>query len=542
MVPRNRTADRFSHSRQWLVAILALTLGWSSAQIGIAATAGPEKTSTTAERIFESGEVRELGLVEAIQLALEHNLGLQVQRVSQGKAFLDPIIAEAAFDPLFSTGFTLSESETTSTSIIDGAAVGETSKRSNDSYFMGLSGLMRYGTSWQFRLNGNRSESSVVSPFFSPLNYRSGVELTLSQPLLRGRGREITETNLRVALRNAEASKLATVRGMETTVAAVESSYWDLVYARRNVEVQRSALQEAEELLELNRRRLEVEVGTRLDVISAEANVATQRASIISALNLLRDLQDVLLDTINAPEFRGGKNVASLLKDLEVVPTTAIDPTQFDPDLESVVQEALVRRLELAQSSLQIDSSEDLLKVRENDLLPTLDLTGSFSQPGNGLEFGDSWSDVGDDYAWSAGLNLQIPFGQRAAQNREMQAREDLRLAQLSKEQISNGIILEVTRAVRELDSARQSVETTQAATRLRREELDGETRRLEAGVSTAYQVLQVQNSLLAAQVQDLQAQIRVRKAITGYRNATGTILKDYGIRLDELLQPGPLK
>ena len=130
----------------------------------------------------------------------------------------------------------------------------------------------------------------------------------------------------------------------------------------------------------------------------------------------------------------------------------------------------------------------------------------------------------------------------RAAQNREMQAREDLRLAQLSKEQISNGIILEVTRAVRELDSARQSVETTQAATRLRREELDGETRRLEAGVSTAYQVLQVQNSLLAAQVRDLQAQIRVRKAITGYRNATGTILKDYGIRLDELLQPGPLK
>lgn len=494
------------------------------------------------ERIFETGELRKLSLVEAIQLALEHNLGLQVQRVSQGKAFLDPIIAEAAFDPLFSTGFNLSESETTSTSIIDGADVGETSNRSNDSYFMGLSGLMRYGTSWQFRLSGNRSETSVVSPFFSPLNYRSGAELTLSQPLLKGRGRDITETSLRVALRNAEASKLATVRAMETTVAAIESSYWDLVYARRNVEVQRSALQEAEELLELNRRRLEFEVGTRLDVISAEANVATQRASVIAALNTLRDLQDILLDSINAPEFRGGSGVASMLKDYEVIPTTVINPTQFDPILESVVQEALTRRLELAQSDLQIASSEDLLKVRENDLLPTLDLSGSFSQPGNGLDFGESWSDIGDDYSWSAGLNLQIPLGQRAAQNREMQAREDLRMARLSKEQLSNSIILEVTRAVRELDSARQAVETTEAATRLRREELDGETRRQEEGVSTAYQVLQVQNSLLSAQVQELQAKIRVRKAITGYRNATGTILKDYGIRLDELLEPGPLQ
>ena len=538
MVPRSKAPfDISTVSRIFILFLAGLLMAPGIAHAAITGAVVNED-----ERIFESGEVRKLGLVEAIQLALEHNLGLQVQRVSQGRSYLDPIIAEAAFDPLFSTGFTLSESEATSTSIIDGAAVGETSKRSNDSYFMGLSGLMRYGTSWQFRLSGNRSETSAVSPFFSPLNYRSGVELTLSQPLLKGRGRDITETNLRVALRNAEASKLATVRAMETTVAAVESSYWDLVYARRNVEVQRSALEEAEELLDLNRRRLEVEVGTRLDVISAEANVATQKASIIAALNTLRDLQDILLDSINAPEFRGGSSVASMLRDFEVIPTTAINPTQFDPELESVVQEALAGRLELAQSDLQIASSEDLLKVRENDLLPTLDLTGSFSQPGNGLDFGESWSDVGDDYAWSAGLNLQIPLGQRAAQNREMQARDDLRLARLSREQISNGIILEVTRSVRELESARQAVETTEAATRLRREELDGETRRLEAGVSTAYQVLQVQNSLLSAQVQELQAKIRVRKAITGYRNATGTILKDYGIRLEELLQPGPLQ
>ncbi|OUU23964.1 MAG: hypothetical protein CBC13_04260 [Planctomycetia bacterium TMED53] len=494
------------------------------------------------ERIFESGEIRKLSLSEAIQLALEHNLGLQVQRVSQGRAYLDPLIAEAAFDPLFSTGFSLSESETTSTSIIDGAEVGETSNRSNDSYFMGLSGLMRYGTSWQFRLNGNRSETTSSSPFFLPLNYRSGVELSLTQPLLRGRGKEITETNLRVALRNAESSKLATVRSMETTVASVESSYWDLVYARRNVEVQRSALQEAQELLDLNRRRLEVQLGTRLDVISAEANVATQQSSIIAALNILRDLQDILLDSINAPEFRRSVGAPSLLKDVEIIPTSALNPTQFTPEMEAVVEEALVRRLELAQSDLQIASSKDLLRVRENDLLPTLDLTGSFSQPGNGLSFSESWSNVGDDYSWSAGLNLQIPLGQRAAKNRQMQAREDLRLAQLNKDQLSNGIILEVTRAVRELESARQAVETTQAATRLRREELDGETRRLEAGVSTAYQVLQVQNSLLSAQVQELQAQIRVRKAITGYRNATGTILKDYGIQLEDLLQPGPLR
>jgi len=497
----------------------------------------PQSGMTQDTSIFSADEQLELSLVEAIQLALEHNLGLQVQRVSEAKALLDPIISEAAFDPLFSTGFTLSDSETTSTSIIDGAAVGETSKRSNDSYFLGLSGLMRYGTTWQFRLSGDRSETSADNPFFSPLNYRSGYQLSLSQPLLKGAGRSITETSLRVALRNAESSKLATVRAMETTVANIENSYWDLVYARQNVEVQRSGLQEAQELLDLNRRRLEVELGTRLDVISAEANVETQKSSIIAALNNLRDLQDVLLDSINAPQFRREGDISTMLKDVEVIPTTPLDQAQFSPNLEEVVKEALTTRLELLQQDLQIASSEDILRLREDEMRPSLNFSGSFNQPGNGLELGESWSNIGDDFSWSAGLNLEIPLGQRSARNRQLQASEDLRLAQLGRTQQSHIIVLEVTRAVRELDSARQAVGTTQAATRLRREELDGETRRLEVGVSTAYQVLQVQNSLLTAQVQRLQAQVRLRKAITGYRNSTGRILNDYGIKIGDVLE-----
>ncbi|MDA9265018.1 TolC family protein [Planctomycetota bacterium] len=497
----------------------------------------PQSGMTQDTSIFSADEQLELSLVEAIQLALEHNLGLQVQRVSEAKALLDPIISEAAFDPLFSTGFTLSDSETTSTSIIDGAAVGETSKRSNDSYFLGLSGLMRYGTTWQFRLSGDRSETSADNPFFSPLNYRSGYQLSLSQPLLKGFGRSITETSLRVALRNAESSKLATVRAMETTVANIENSYWDLVYARQNVEVQRSGLQEAQELLDLNRRRLEVELGTRLDVISAEANVETQKSSIIAALNNLRDLQDVLLDSINAPQFRREGDISTMLKDVEVIPTTPLDQAQFSPNLEEVVKEALTSRLELLQQDLQIASSEDILRLREDEMRPSLNFSGSFNQPGNGLELGESWSNIGEDFSWSAGLNLEIPLGQRSARNRQLQASEDLRLAQLGRTQQSHIIVLEVTRAVRELDSARQAVGTTQAATRLRREELDGETRRLEVGVSTAYQVLQVQNSLLTAQVQRLQAQVRLRKAITGYRNSTGRILNDYGIKIGEVLE-----
>jgi outer membrane protein TolC len=489
-------------------------------------TATPPITAVGSEKV-------QLSLDQAIRLALENNLDLEVQRITEARALRDPLIAEAAFDPLFRTGFTWSKSSTTSTSIIEGAAVGDQSERDNRTYFLGLSGQMRYGTTWNLRLNGSRSSTSAISEFFSPLNYRGAYDLSLSQPLMQGFGHDITETSLRVALRNAESSRLAMRRAVETTVASVVSSYWDLVYTRQNVDVQQRALVEATELLGINQRRLEVGTGTELDVISAEANIETQKASIIDAVNQLRDIQDVLLDKVNAPEHRVGGASGPMFRDLEVIPTTSLDLPEFPVEMAQAVEFALVTRLELFQRDLDIANSEDQLLLSEDQLRPNLTLSGGWNQPGNDITFDGSWSNIGEDFTWNAGLNFEIPIGNRAARNRMLQSQDDLRRSQISREQAAHGIVLEVTRAVRELLSARQSVETTRAATRLRRKELDGETRRLEVGISTAYQVLQVQNSLLQSQVSELQSQVRLRKAIAAYRNASGTILSGRGIELD---------
>ena len=88
-------------------------------------------------------ESMDLSLDEAIGLALDHNLDLEIQRIGERRNQWDPIIAEAAFDPLFRTGFTYSKSSTTSTSIIEGAEVGQQIEQDNRTYFLGLSGQLR---------------------------------------------------------------------------------------------------------------------------------------------------------------------------------------------------------------------------------------------------------------------------------------------------------------------------------------------------------------------------------------------------------------
>jgi len=95
MVPHTTTRFDLSLDARVFILLLACLVCAPSVHNDALAAENTDKD----ERIFDSGELRKLSLVEAIQLALEHNLGLQVQRVSQGKAYLDPIIAEAAFNP-----------------------------------------------------------------------------------------------------------------------------------------------------------------------------------------------------------------------------------------------------------------------------------------------------------------------------------------------------------------------------------------------------------------------------------------------------------
>ncbi len=124
--------------------------------------AGQGEGVSPAETSLSPGsEQIRLSLEQSILLALENNLDLEVQRLTLASAERDPLIAEAAFDPLFRTGFTISKSSTTSTSIIEGAAVGEQSDRDNRTYFLGLSGQLRYGTTWNLRLNGKSIGKSI---------------------------------------------------------------------------------------------------------------------------------------------------------------------------------------------------------------------------------------------------------------------------------------------------------------------------------------------------------------------------------------------
>ncbi len=479
----------------------------------------------------------ELALEEAIRLALIYNLDLQTDRLAEDRFRREVKIADAGFDPLFRTNYTLSRFRQPSVSFLDfGSTTSQIAVNpfESDRWDAAISGLLKTGTSYELTVGGARNNNPESGIFSLNPRYSSSVELQLTQPILRGFGDDTVLTGLRVASRNVEISSLELRSRVEDTCVAVANAYWDLLFARKDLEVKEQALVEAEELRAINQRKLDVGTGTEIDVIDSEANIETQRAGIIDARNFRGNAQDALLDLINDPAKRVGGLENPLFLNVEIFPVTEPNLEDVEIVLSDSVSLALEQRTEVRQALLAILNTEDFLRRAEDDTLPRLDLTGSWGNSGLEGGFSGSWDELatGTYYNWSVGLVFEIPIGNRIARERRSQARIDRSSARIDQERTVNSVVLGVTRAVRDVRSAQQRVKTTRAATRLRQEQLDGEKRRLEVGASTSYQVLQVQNDLLEAQTAQVESSVFLLKAMTAFRKETGDVLNVLGIHV----------
>ena len=522
-----------------IIAVLATPLvaqDASSAPVAPAAPTAPATTTPTADE--PRRPAMELTLDDAIRLALSHNIDLQLQRLTEERARRDRRVADAAFDPLFRTSYTLARFRQPSVSFLDFGSTSSTisvNAVASDNWSMGVSGILETGTQYSVTAGGSRSDNPDSSIFSLNPRYSSSFELQVTQPLLRGFGDDSVLADVRIATRNAEISRLELRRRVEDTLVAVVNAYWDLLFARKDLEVKEQALVEANELLEINQRKLQVGNGTEFDVIDAEANIETQRAGIIDSRNTRDNAQDSLLDLINSPNYRRGGVENPLFLDVQIVPVTEPDLEDLRISLEDSVDTALNHRLEIQQQVLGIQNAEDTYQRAADDALPRFDLTGSWTNSGLEGDFSGSWDELssGTYYDWSVGVVFEIPIGNRAARERRAQARLDRTSARLEHERTINAVVLGVTQAVRDVRSAQQRVQTTRAATRLRTEQLDGEKRRLSVGLSTSYQVLQVQNDLLEAQTAEVESVVFLLKAVTAYRRQLGDVLETFGIEVD---------
>ncbi len=348
--------------------------------------------------------------------------------------------------------------------------------------------------------------------------------LSVTQALLRGAGVSVN----RLAIRQAELatqSSLHEVYGFTMAlVARIETAYWNLVLAERQVEiVSESAALAAQQLEDVN-KRVDAGVLASTERAAAQSEAARRDEALIRALGQVDRARLTLLHLLNPPLSRPWDTSLELT---DRPPSGLLPPDA----LSDHVALALRTRPELVQARLARERGDlEMIRTR-NGLLPRLDLFVRLGRTAYADSFGDAWNGFGDeDPDFSAGLQLTHALGRRAAHAED---RESLYLRQQADAAVVNLkhlIELDVRTAHLEVRRADEHIAAAAAIRETQAETLRAETEKFQAGRSTALLVARSQRDLMAARLAETEARIAAVKARIELYRLDGSLLERRGI------------
>ena len=417
----------------------------------------------------------------------------------------------------------------------------------------------QYAQNWDFGLNAQLTYSSthvhVNSQFFSLNPYTSGaLDLQVTQNLLQGFGSAVNGRNIRVQKNNVKVTDLQFKQQVITTVSAALNLYWDLVSFDEDVRARRQEVQTAEQLLEDNRKQVQIGAMAEIEITRAEAQLYAGRQDLtISQTNLLQQ-ETVLKNAL----VRNGIAQAGLAN-IHIVPLdklAAIPPTDETRPVQDLIGDALATRTEVAQARINIDSNELNLVGIKNSLKPTLQAFAELTNNGlsgdltalGALEPGVAYLAGGygnllaqiarRNYPnYSAGFSLNIPIRNRAAQSDYVTSLLELRQNQLGLQKSTNQVLVDVQNAVIGLQQARARYEAAVKSRELQDQTLAADQRRYSLGAATAFQVIQDQRDLATTLSSEVQAMANYTHARIAFDQALGRTLEVNHVSIEEALK-----
>jgi outer membrane protein TolC len=462
-----------------------------------------------------------LSLNEAIALAMNKNFDLQIQGYSVEQAKEALTIAQSDFLPTI-TGST-NRTIIRSTQLVqqpDGTTAVRPLDSNTTTFRAGVTERIPQ-TNGTISVSGNVGRASTQHP--EPFN--SSVSATFSQPLLNGAGSTVaratierSKLGLGIAYVNYRSRVLSVIRD-------TENAYYNLVAARETLRIRNLSLDLAQRLLTENQARRATGVATDLDVASAEVGVARARQAVIQADQAVRNAEDALQSLINVP-------------DLDTRPgTVAFDDYQGG-------EPSFAKSYKLARDNYPDTlSAEETIKQLQIDVatakrnrLPTLNLNASIGYNTTDVGYYDVITALPTDHGdnRSIGLTYSIPWGMRADRARYRSTVSALNSQKTRLEQLENQLLVSVRNAVRAVQTNLASVDIAAQATQLAAKQYDLQKARYDAGLSTSRLVLQAQDDLETARLNELTAKVALRGALAELHRLEGTSIEHFGVQLPQ--------
>jgi len=492
------------------------------------------------ERAQKEGTALLLSLQELTKLALLNNLDIAIQDTQEELVNQRLLAAYGNYDPTFSMTGSYGESKSANTQSYTASDTSfSVSKNASWTLTSFRQSIRKTGGTFSANLRGGRRDSNIKTDLFNP-QYSASMSFSYTQPLLQNRKIDSSRMNIKLINLDIKTNDISFRQQVNDTISSVQTQYWNLVSAMENYKIRRDSVELARLTLENNRTKVRIGTLAAIDVTSAESQLASSEVSLIQAEENINSVENAV------------RNLISKDRDAEIwskviVPTDSPEFVERTLDLNQAINTALQNRPELEKQDIQLQQQDMNLQLLQNSKKWRLDLTGSFGTSGTAGPqvydritgeptrstdlvggFGTSYKNLFTSGLtnWTISFDVTVPLRTRSLDSQIAQNRISKQQQLMQRKKQEQSIVVEIRNAVQSLETRKKSVEQAQIATRYAREQLNGEQKRFEAGLSNTFLVLDAQNKLASAQYQELQALISYKQAIITADKAMYTLLE----------------
>jgi len=473
---------------------------------------------------------------EAVRMALENNLGVQEERINPQIASLGIARAAGAFAPQLVSQVLRSNSAAPPSDFLStgGAAVVTSGN------FLTQAGVQQAlkwtGATYTLAWDGSRSTTDAPRTVFSP-QLTSHLNLTATQPLLRNFRIDAFRQQLMLSRVQSDAADLGLQQRITQTSRNVRAAYYNLLGAIAGLNVAQQSLDLAREQLKQNQTRVDVGTMAPIDIVAAEAEVASNEEGVIVQQAAIETAEDQLRALVMNPSQAGFWTARFTPSEQPTLSPEAID-------VEAAVRTALANRTDLQQFKKQMEVTDINLRYASNQKLPAVDLQARYGLQGIGgtqfsydnaaiaggaapiptgstvRPFADVLRDVfGNDFkTWSFQLNVSYPLGTSAADATYAQAKLQKQQQATTLADFEMQITTQVRQAGRQVETNLRRVEATRKARELAEKRLEAEQKRFQVGLNSTFELFQAQRDLAAARNAELNATIAYNLALVDFQ------------------------
>lgn len=461
----------------------------------------------------------DLTLNQAIKMAVEKNLDVRAELYNPAMYEADIRKNRGIYDPLVTLSSNYQQSVTQSAStVVSGAIISRQKSLQADA---GISQLLPIGGTLGFSYTNlwNRSNADPSRGFLDEY-WKSQLVANYSQPLLKNFGREATEVGIAVAINN----KLASLEQFNTTlidvVTRVRVAYFTLYSLKENLAAKKSALALAQKILEDTKGRVRAGVLPAMEILNAEFGVAAREKEQIDAEKLLMDQMDVVRNLLQIPGNQ---------------PLNPVDPPtreKYAVNESEAVSQALSQRPDLKSQRVNLQTLDLQARVAHNRLMPDLTFNANAALTGLERDFGRDMNKIGSaEYPiWAVGLQFSYPLGNRSAKNDFIRSRLSSEQAQVQLKSLEENIRNEVRSAIRGIQANYLQLDVADRGLAYAEERMRAYIKKNEVGLATIKEVVDVQNDLVTAKANQIQAQADYTIALGQFWKSTGQLLEQEGI------------